>query len=39
MNKISLGIVGGGQLGSLIATAAKKLQIKTAFYWFVMREF
>ena len=29
MNKISLGIVGGGQLGSLIATAAKKLQIKT----------
>ena len=29
MSKISLGIVGGGQLGSLIATAAKKLQIKT----------
>jgi len=29
MAKISLGIIGGGQLGSMLATAAKNLNIKT----------
>ena len=27
MTKITLGIIGGGQLGSMLATAAKKLKI------------
>jgi 5-(carboxyamino)imidazole ribonucleotide synthase len=26
---LTLGIIGGGQLGSMLATAAKKLKIKT----------
>ena len=29
MSKNSLGIIGGGQLGSLLCTAAKKINIKT----------
>ena len=29
MTKVNLGILGGGQLGSLLAIAAKKLDIKT----------
>ena len=29
MSKPTLGIIGGGQLGSMLATAAKKLKIKT----------
>ena len=28
MTKVNLGILGGGQLGSLLAVAAKKLNIK-----------
>ena len=32
MSKPTLGIIGGGQLGSLLATAAKKLQIKTVVF-------
>ena len=32
MSEISLGIIGGGQLGSLLSTAAKKLNIKTIIY-------
>ena len=28
----NLGIIGGGQLGSLLAVAAKKLDIKTTIY-------
>jgi len=29
MTRINLGIIGGGQLGSMLATAAKKLNVKT----------
>ena len=29
MSKISLGIIGGGQLGSLLCTAAKNININT----------
>ena len=29
MSKISLGIIGGGQLGSLLCAAAKKININT----------
>ena len=29
MSKINLGIIGGGQLGSLLSVAAKKLNIQT----------
>ena len=29
MSKISLGIIGGGQLGSLLCTAAKNVNINT----------
>ena len=29
MSKINLGIIGGGQLGSMLSMAAKKLNIKT----------
>ena len=29
MNKPTLGIIGGGQLGSLLADAAKNIDIKT----------
>ena len=29
MSKLSLGIIGGGQLGSMLSIAAKKLNIKT----------
>ena len=32
MSKISLGIIGGGQLGSMLSSAAKKLNIKTTIY-------
>jgi len=32
MSEKNLGIIGGGQLGSLLATAAKKLKIKTIIY-------
>jgi len=32
MSNITLGIIGGGQLGSMIAIAAKKLNIKTVIY-------
>mgnify|MGYP005678947135 FL=1 len=29
MSEITLGIIGGGQLGSMLAIAAKKLNVKT----------
>ena len=32
MSKITLGIIGGGQLGSMLCSAAKKLDIKTVIY-------
>ena len=32
MTKITLGIIGGGQLGSMLATAAKKLKIRTIIF-------
>ncbi len=32
MTKVNLGIIGGGQLGSLLAMAAKKLNIKTTIF-------
>ncbi len=32
MSEINLGIIGGGQLGSLLSVAAKKLNIKTTIY-------
>ena len=32
MSKLTLGIIGGGQLGSLLAAAAKKLEIKTVIF-------
>ncbi len=32
MSKPTLGIIGGGQLGSMLATAAKKLEIKTVIF-------
>ena len=32
MSISSIGIIGGGQLGSMLATAAKKLNIKTVIY-------
>ena len=32
MSDITLGIIGGGQLGSMLAVAAKKLNIKTVIY-------
>ena len=32
MTAVNLGIIGGGQLGSMLATAAKKLNIKTTVY-------
>ena len=32
MTEISLGIIGGGQLGSMLSIAAKKLDIKTIVY-------
>ena len=32
MSEITLGILGGGQLGSLLSVAAKKLNIKTIVY-------
>ena len=32
MSKINLGIIGGGQLGSMLSIAAKKLNIKTTIY-------
>ena len=32
MSKMNLGIIGGGQLGSMLSMAAKKLNIKTFIY-------
>ena len=32
MSEIKLGIIGGGQLGSMLASAGKKLNIKTTIY-------
>ena len=32
MPNLTLGIIGGGQLGSLLAVAAKKLEIKTVVF-------
>ena len=32
MSRIILGIIGGGQLGSMLSSAAKKLDIKTTIY-------
>ena len=32
MSEITLGIIGGGQLGSMLAISAKKLNIKTVIY-------
>ena len=32
MIKLTLGIIGGGQLGSMLAIAAKKIDIKTVFF-------
>ena len=32
MSEINLGIIGGGQLGSMLSTAAKKLNIKSTIY-------
>ena len=32
MSNITLGIIGGGQLGSMLAISAKKLNIKTVIY-------
>ena len=32
MTKLTLGIIGGGQLGSMMATSAKKLKIKTIIF-------
>ena len=32
MSEIKLGIIGGGQLGSMLAIAARKLNIKTTIY-------
>ena len=32
MSKLTLGIIGGGQLGSMLAIAAKKLEIKTIIF-------
>ncbi len=32
MSEITLGILGGGQLGSMLSTAAKKLKIRTVIY-------
>ena len=32
MSKITLGIIGGGQLGSMLSIAAKKINIKTVIY-------
>ena len=32
MSDITLGIIGGGQLGSMLAISAKKLNIKTTIY-------
>ena len=32
MSKVNLGIIGGGQLGSMLSIAAKKLNIKTTVY-------
>ena len=32
MSEITLGIIGGGQLGSMLAIAAKKLNVKTVVF-------
>ena len=32
MSRVNLGIIGGGQLGSMLSTAAKKIDIKTTVY-------
>ena len=38
MTKVNLGIIGGGQLGSLLAVAAKKLKIKTLLPYIAIKE-
>ena len=37
MSNITLGIIGGGQLGSMLAIAAKKLNIKTVVFFYFVR--
>ena len=37
MLNITLGIIGGGQLGSMLAIAAKKLGIKIIIFWQLMK--
>ena len=32
MSEITLGIIGGGQLGSMLTIAAKKLNVKTVIF-------
>ena len=32
MSEITLGLIGGGQLGSMLAIAAKKLNVKTVVF-------
>ena len=32
MSEINLGIIGGGQLGSMLSIAAKKLNVKTIIF-------
>ena len=32
MSEIKLGIIGGGQLGSMLSNAAQKLNVKTVIY-------
>ena len=32
MSEITLGIIGGGQLGGMLAIAAKKLNVKTVIF-------
>ena len=36
MSKPILGIIGGGQLGSMLAVAANKLEIKRKSYWAII---
>ena len=36
MSEKSLGIIGGGQLGSMLSVAAKKLEIKTTVYFIMI---
>ena len=36
MSEKNLGIIGGGQLGSMLSTAAKKLNIKTTIFVMIL---